>query len=351
MKKTNIFFILDKLTYGGGEVLLIQLCRLLNKMNFSVFIYVLDRQLDRRAFEELQLEGASVRALGKNRVDKLFSLYFEKDHFFINSYSLKTNFIVRVFFGLFRKAKIISHHHGNGKHLPMVAVILNRFTFFLSDKNICVSKGTLRSIYGTFLNHKSMSVIYNFSNYEAASTPKSKFDRIELISVNRLIESKNIFSQLEIVNIIKEMGREVRLKIVGDGPEKKGLEEYIKSHGLVENVILVGQVDNSSVQTLLDDACMLIMTSQAEGLGIVLLEAFSRGLPACAFDIDGVNEVVEHDYNGKLVEVNNTVSFAENILDVFDRSYEEFSLNALETIKRKFEKEAILREYKKVYSL
>ena len=57
----------------------------------------------------------------------------------------------------------------------------------------------------------------------------------------------------------------------------------------------------------------------------------SFGVPVVAFDIDGINELVEHGYNGFLIKKGDYKSFYNSIKQIIDdeKLYSELSLNAL----------------------
>jgi glycosyltransferase involved in cell wall biosynthesis len=349
---SKVYFVLDKLTYGGGEILLIQICKELIQNKFDIEILVFDNDVNQKAYSEIKELGINIKIEGKNKYNKLLSLYKNKEPFIIHSYALKSNFFTRIIFAFNNKAFLISHHHGNGDYLPRLPVIMNRYSYFLSDINISVSNGTMQSMYKKFKNHKSMKVIYNFSNIEVLEKSKNlpKTKKIKLISINRLVPSKNIYEQINIVKILKEKGINVSLDILGDGPLYTQILEYINQNHLSEYISLQGEISNKEIISYIDSSDIMLFTSKAEGLGIVPIEAMSRGLPVCAYNIDGLNEVVEDSYNGKLATVGDITQMAENIISIFDDSYSEYSKNAIQTVKNKFNGRKILDEYLTLYN-
>jgi glycosyltransferase involved in cell wall biosynthesis len=94
----------------------------------------------------------------------------------------------------------------------------------------------------------------------------------------------------------------VRLQIAGDGTQLGIVRDLAGSLGLDERVDFLGAVDRESVPGLLDGATMLVMSSDFEGLPVVLLEAARQGRPAVATAVGGVPEVVIQGETGLLVE-------------------------------------------------
>lgn len=92
--------------------------------------------------------------------------------------------------------------------------------------------------------------------------------------------------------------------ICGDGPERERLEQMIAEQHLESQVLLPGTVSN--IDERYQKAAMFVMTSEMEGLPMVLLEAKSWGLPLISFDImTGPSDIIRDGANGYLVEQGN----------------------------------------------
>ena len=68
------------------------------------------------------------------------------------------------------------------------------------------------------------------------------------------------------------------LDIIGDGPEKDYLTDYIAENNLQKNVTLHGFRSKDYIDKMLHKSSLFIMTSHTESFGIVLLEAMSHGV-------------------------------------------------------------------------
>lgn len=95
---------------------------------------------------------------------------------------------------------------------------------------------------------------------------------------------------------------DVRLQMAGGGTQLGAVKDLAASLGLDKRIDFLGVVDVESVPGLLDRATMLVMSSDFEGLPIVLLEAARQGRPAVATAVGGVSEAVLHGETGLLVE-------------------------------------------------
>jgi glycosyltransferase involved in cell wall biosynthesis len=93
----------------------------------------------------------------------------------------------------------------------------------------------------------------------------------------------------------------VSVVLVGDGPERSGLERLAHRLRLTRRVHFLGFVPHDQVAGLLGAADVLAMPSRYEELGTALLEGMQAGLPIVASDTGGIPQVVEHGRTGLLV--------------------------------------------------
>lgn len=153
---------------------------------------------------------------------------------------------------------------------------------------------------------------------------------IELQKAHYSIESKSILSaghlsSIKRFNLIPEIGRIVferhpdwKWYIYGEGPERALLEDKISQYDLERNIILTGSVKD--MEKAYRSASMYVMTSEMEGLPMVLLEAKSYRLPIVSFDImTGPSEIVRDSINGYLVESGDITAMADRICELIEQ--------------------------------
>jgi len=107
---------------------------------------------------------------------------------------------------------------------------------------------------------------------------------LRLLFVGRLSPQKNLPRLLEAVRLVEA---DVRLDIVGDGPERTIVEEMVGRLGL-RNVLLLGARRGPELAQCYREADALVLTSDQEGMPLVILEAMAAGLPVVATDVPGV---------------------------------------------------------------
>ena len=128
------------------------------------------------------------------------------------------------------------------------------------------------------------------------------WDPPRLLYVGRIEHQKRLDVLIRAFANVASTHADVRLQIAGSGSQLVIAKELARSLGLVERVEFLGGVELEAVPGLLDGATMLVMSSDFEGLPIVLLEAARQGRPVVATAVGGVPEVVIHGETGLLVE-------------------------------------------------
>jgi glycosyltransferase involved in cell wall biosynthesis len=126
------------------------------------------------------------------------------------------------------------------------------------------------------------------------------------VYVGRLTAQKALPVLLDAVERVPD----ARLEIVGDGPEREGLEARAKSPGLAGRVTFTGALPREQVLSQLAGARAAVLASAWENLPHAAVEALSVGTPVVATAVGGVPEVVFDDRNGLLVPPNDDVALA-----------------------------------------
>jgi phosphatidyl-myo-inositol dimannoside synthase len=146
-------------------------------------------------------------------------------------------------------------------------------------------------------------------------------DKYALLTVGRLVKRKGHDRVIEsLPQLIKEIPELVYL-IVGDGPERSSLEQLAAKLGMSERVIFVGSIQDEALLNQYYNTCDQFLmiareldTGNAEGFGIVYLEAACAGIPVIAGNSGGAGEAVLHETTGLVVDPNAKEEIANAIL-------------------------------------
>lgn len=123
----------------------------------------------------------------------------------------------------------------------------------------------------------------------------------EVICVGRLAPVKAQHILVKAIGRLVAEGRDVRLRLVGDGPDRAGLEQSVAARGLAKHVIFEGWLNQERVQALYRQADAFALASFAEGVPVVLMEAMAMQIPCVATMIAGVPELIRNGVDGLLV--------------------------------------------------
>ena len=117
------------------------------------------------------------------------------------------------------------------------------------------------------------------------------------ISVARLSAEKDFPSLLKAIAIAVRSVPDLKLKLVGDGPERQKLEQLTDELALREHVQFLGE--RKDVPELLSQAGFFVTASLTEGISLTLLEAMAVGLPVVATSVGGNSEIVDPPHTGR----------------------------------------------------
>lgn len=145
-----------------------------------------------------------------------------------------------------------------------------------------------------------------------------------LLHVARLVEKKGTRNLIEAFALVARRIPEVRLHIVGEGPLRRSLQKLVVDRGIQDVVHFLGAQSHERVLALMSNAWLLTLPSvqarsgDAEGLGMVLLEAAARGIPAVATWHGGIPEVVIDGETGRLCAEHDIGGLATALTDLIE---------------------------------
>lgn len=157
-----------------------------------------------------------------------------------------------------------------------------------------------------------------------------------------MAHEKNILFLLESMARLKVLYQKpFRVLLAGDGPDREAYEHRLAALNLTEEVVFVGEVENSRLAPYFKAADAFIFTSKTETQGIVILEAFAGGTPVYALDATGVRDLVKDGVNGYLSpeSVDSYASMLLNLLNGKDNA-KALSAGALNTA-RDYKEESV----------
>lgn len=133
-----------------------------------------------------------------------------------------------------------------------------------------------------------------------------------VLGVGRLVSSKNFSLLIRAHAMLLDRGISQKLVILGEGPERALLERLTRKLGVEDSVCLPGYVMNP--YPYMSKAVCLVLSSEYEGLGSVVLEAMASGVPTVVVNCPGSgSELVGDGEYGLLIPPNDLEAMAEAI--------------------------------------
>lgn len=189
----------------------------------------------------------------------------------------------------------------------------------LTDKIVTVSsktKGDLKKIKPT----ENSLIVPNGIDLEEINQIKPHITKPDIIFVGRLIKEKNTALLIKSLVTVKKTNPDIKCTIIGEGPQKKELEDLSKESGLQENIQFTGFMeDYHDVISHMKSSKILVLPSKREGFGMVVIEANACGLPAIVIDhpMNAAKDLIVDGKNGFIIE-SDEKALAGKVIEALD---------------------------------
>lgn len=162
--------------------------------------------------------------------------------------------------------------------------------------------------------------------------------------VGRLDPQKRADLLIEVFKEVHRLFNSTYLVIIGDGQERKKLEEMAD-----ENILIKGVVSN--VAEYLRASDLLVLPSLAEGMSNVILEAMATGLAVITTNVSSNPDIIDNGINGILLDTDDKSGFKENIMRILtDESFaDKIGQRAHKKVVEKFSIEIITESYAELF--
>jgi glycosyltransferase involved in cell wall biosynthesis len=148
---------------------------------------------------------------------------------------------------------------------------------------------------------------------------------IRLLMIARLIPRKNINLLFEALPKV-QTEHSFKVQIIGDGPERRALEQKVEELKLASLVDFVGYVPYEKLIDYYNEADVFIHCSKAEGMPLVVLEAMACGLPIVGTKVQGIEDLIEHGQNGYLFEPGDADTLAKDLIHIINTKHLRMSM-------------------------
>lgn len=220
-----------------------------------------------------------------------------------------------------------------------------------SSKNIAVSNEFKELLNHTF-DIEEWCYIPNIvnSDFLAEKLQLSKVNKydFEFINICLLDQKKRVDILIKAFSKAFKGGHKIKLKIGGDGPEKKNLELLVKSEGVSDQVSFLGLLKREQVRQEISRADAFVLSSEYETFGVVVIEALALGKPVIATRCGGPESIITPEV-GYLVTKNSVDEMATAMLELYENQNKFHAENIRKYCAENFSEEAVVRKLEVVY--
>jgi len=300
MKITHVITTIER---GGAEKAVLALAISQAKSGHSVCIIPLKGRPElANQFNANQID-VRLDLLNKNPAVQIRILKnLTKDSDIIHSHLPRAELIVRVCLG---RGKFLITRHNSETFFPKAP------TFFSSIVSRWVTHDSYliaisKAVHEFLINNKELhrscksSVIYyGYQTRRSKNSLAKRYESKSLITlgtISRLTPQKNLHLLLAFAHYQIKNKRNVIFKIVGEGPMQSELQDLALSLDVNKSVSFLGKIEN--VWEFLESLDFFLLTSNYEGFGLSLLEAFDSNIPVIASNVSAIPEVMGKNHPG-----------------------------------------------------
>lgn len=256
---------------------------------------------------------------------------------------------------------IINGEHGTMYFDNWKQVCVQRFLFKRVDLNLSVCAALRDEVARRFNVSKSLfKPILNGVNTEKFQPDDHKRQQMRVAlnlsddtffvgSVGRLVECKNYPNLIRGFALFAKLAPNVKLALVGDGPDRIAIEELIEELNISDQVMLLGR--RNDVPDLIRAFDVFVLPSFREGLSNTVLEAMSCGKPVVVTRVGGNPEIVDEGRTGFMYDVDDDEQLAGH-LNYFYKHADKLSLfseQSRQHIVHNFSLDGMVRNYEQTY--
>ena len=172
-----------------------------------------------------------------------------------------------------------------------------------------------------------------------------------ILYLGRLVYEKGVQNLISAMPKILNKYNDAKLVIAGKGGMLEELKSQAYNMGLGNKVYFTGYLDSKSVQKMYKCADVAVFPSTYEPFGIVALESMLAGIPTVVSDVGGLNEIIEHKFDGMKSYAGNPNSIADSVIELLfnPQLCDNIAKNAKAKVKSQFNWNKIAQDTHYVY--
>ncbi len=294
-------------------------------------------------------------------INKLCQLIREKNIDIIHTHGYKSD-IIGVIAAKKTSIKSVCTPHGfeNVNDLKLKFFIqLGCLSLHFFDKIAPLSKQLCEDIKKYKVSTKKIAYIQNgvdLTEVNAISKQKQQMndttgakEEKRIGFIGQMISRKNLFSLLDTFELLYQSHLNIRLILIGDGDQRAALTAHANTLTAKNNIEFLGFRQDRLA--LLQSFDLFAMTSSLEGIPRCLMEAMAMGIPVAAYNITGIDQLIEHNVTGLLAPLNNQEILAHHWKKLlFDQAIKtQITTNAKAYVLKHFSAQNMAQQYTQLF--
>jgi glycosyltransferase involved in cell wall biosynthesis len=366
LNKVKVLHITYDMRIGGTEMVIKNLIKGINHELFDMSIYCIEEPIGPWG-RDLESNGIQITAQARQPGFDNSLIFAIRKHIKNNKIDVLhchqyTPWVYGVLAAFGTKTKVIFTEHGRfyPDSSSWKRKLINPWLCRITDHITSISKATKKALV-EFENiyESNIKVIYN--GIKKPEVVKDKVDELRLKlgiskdtkilgTIARLDPIKNHSMMLDAFSIVLKEHPDTVLIIVGDGEERKNIENKIRQLNIEDKVIMAGYEPQPQHYLALMD--IFLLSSLSEGTSMTLLEAMSLGKPCVVTDAGGNKEIISDHHNGLVTPNNDADMFALGIKKLLHNSetLEHYGNNAKNRFTELFSVTSMTEHFQQIYT-
>jgi glycosyltransferase involved in cell wall biosynthesis len=258
---------------------------------------------------------------------------------------------------IFRR-KVFFHIHGGGfedfyEKSNGISKFLIRGILNLSDRVIALSP-SWQKFMAKLISQDKIVVVENFVDSSAfkkiARETLSNNNVTVLFVGGQGAKAKGLYDFIDAASLVNKLVNNIVFVLLAC-LDIKGLPALCKERGIASNTKILDYLHGAEKIRVFANSDIFVLPSFAEGLPITLLEAMASGLPAIAYSVGGIPDVIKDGENGFLVKVGNKEALAKaiHILASNKNLRNKMAETNIELISKKYDEQIVLKKLSNEY--
>lgn len=325
MKKTpHILQFICSTGFYGAERWILALCKNTPKQDakHSLAVTLEDNSKDLELVKQFRKDcGDAVEVPMNNRFDlavinKLVQYIHDNNIDIIHTHGYKSD-ILGVIAAKKAGIPVVVTPHGfeNAEDFKLRTFIwLGCQAMRFANKVVPLSPQLVKDVKGFGVKEPKLVYIQNGVDLSEVETVRDAVPRLEKTKkrigfIGQMISRKNIKDILDIFDSLSAKRNDIELVLLGDGDDRASLEAYSTNLSSKEDMHFLGYRDDRL--DYLRSFDLFVMTSTLEGIPRCLMEACAMGTPIAAYDIPGIDQLVQHNETGMLAKLGDKATLSE----------------------------------------